>query len=191
MKKLVFLHGAGSDKNAYNDLMLQIAKQFDAELISFNAPFPHPSKPNKFVWFNKFEQNGRRDAVVNDYNQSLEHIKGKLLELGLNLEDIILVGHSQGGGMAVHIGLEMKLNRVISVSGDLPYNIEYEKKVNIISSMRLITFIIMILSFILKHYYYQPMTLESLAKRLSVSSSLISHTFKKQMGISVMMYKLN
>ena len=44
---------------------------------------------------------------------------------------------------------------------------------------------------ILKHYYYQPMTLESLAKRLSVSASLISHTFKKQMGISVMAYKLN
>ena len=81
-KELVFLHGAGSDKNAYNDLMLQIAKQFDAGLISFNAPLPHSSKPNKFVWFNKFEQNGRRDAVVNDYNQSLEYIKGKLLELG-------------------------------------------------------------------------------------------------------------
>ena len=130
MKKLVFLHGAGSDKNAYNDLMLQIAKQFDAELISFNAPLPHPSKPNKFVWFNKFEQDGRRDAVVNDYNQSLEYIKAKILELGSNLEDVILIGHSQGGGMAVHIGLEMKLNRVISISGDLPYNIEYEKKVD-------------------------------------------------------------
>jgi len=130
MKKLVFLHGAGSDKNAYNDLMLQIAKQFDAELISFNAPLPHPSKPNKFVWFNKFEQDGRRDAVVNDYNQSLEYIKAKILELGSNLEDVILIGHSQGGGMAVSVGLEMKLNRVISVSGDLPYNIEYEKKVD-------------------------------------------------------------
>ena len=55
-------------------------------------------------------------------------IKSKLLELGSNLEDAILVGHSQGGGIAVHIGLEMKLNRVISVSGDLPYNIKYENK---------------------------------------------------------------
>ena len=49
MKKLLFLHGAGSDKDAYKDLILQIAKQFNAELISFNTPLPHPSKPNKFV----------------------------------------------------------------------------------------------------------------------------------------------
>jgi len=33
----------------------------------------------------------------------------------------------------------------------------YEKKVNIISSTRLIIFIIMLLSFILKHYYYETL----------------------------------
>ena len=128
MKKLVFLHGAGSDKNAYNDLVEQIAKRFDAKAISFNAPFPHPTKTNKFVWFNKFEQDGRRDAVIEDYYKSLEYIKEKLQEMSSNLDDIILFGHSQGGGIAVHIGMEMELNKVISVSGDLPYNIEYKKK---------------------------------------------------------------
>ena len=34
-------------------------------------------------------------------------------------------------------------------------NNKYEKKVNLIASIRLITFIIMLLSYILKHYYYQ------------------------------------
>ena len=34
-------------------------------------------------------------------------------------------------------------------------NDKYEKKVNLIASTRLITFIIMLLSYILKHYYYQ------------------------------------
>ena len=29
--------------------------------------------------------------------------------------------------MAVHIGLEMELSSVISISGDLPYNISYKK----------------------------------------------------------------
>lgn len=67
MKKLVFLHGTGADKFAYNDLMSTIAQEFNAELISFNAPFPHPIKENKFVWFNKVEQNGRRDAVEYEY----------------------------------------------------------------------------------------------------------------------------
>ena len=130
MKKLVFLHGAGSDKNAYGELMKQVAKQFDAELFSFNAPYPHPLKSGKFMWFNKFEQNNRRDAVIKDYYHSLEYIKNKILALGESLDNIILAGHSQGGGMAVHVGLELKLNKVISISGDLPYNIEYEKKEN-------------------------------------------------------------
>ena len=130
MKKLVFLHGSGSDKNAYGELMKQVAKQFDAELFSFNAPYPHPSKSGKFMWFNKFEQNNRRDAVIKDYYHSLEYIKNKILALGESFDNIILAGHSQGGGMAVHVGLELKLNKVISISGDLPYNIEYEKKEN-------------------------------------------------------------
>ncbi len=128
MKKLVFLHGSGADKLAYNDLMGIIAQKVNAELISFNAPFPHPSKEKRFVWFNKVEQNGRRDAVLEEYFYSLEYIKDKLKELSCDLNDIILIGHSQGGGIAVHTGVELNLNSVISICGDLPYNINYDCK---------------------------------------------------------------
>ena len=127
MKKLVFLHGSGSDKNAYNELMLAIAQSFDADLISFNAPFGHSDKPNKYKWFNKFENNGRRDAVAEEYARSLQYIKEQLNNLHTEHENIILIGHSQGGGMAVHIGLEMELSTVISINGDLPYNLSYKK----------------------------------------------------------------
>ena len=127
-KKLVFLHGAGSDCNAYHGLMIKIAHFIGAELVSFNAPFFHPFKENKFVWFNKFVQNGRRDAVYEDYIFSIQYIKNRLYELDTNLRDIILIGHSQGGGMAVHVGLELNLCSVISISADLPYNIVYENK---------------------------------------------------------------
>lgn len=130
MKKLVFLHGSGSDKNAYSDLMYKIARFFNANLITFNAPFKHPDKPNKYKWFNKFEYNGRRDAIVEEYMYSLEYIKGQLKNLDTNTKNIILIGHSQGGGMGVHIGLEMELSSVISISGDLPYNISYKKLTN-------------------------------------------------------------
>ncbi len=128
MKKLIFLHGAGADKTSYSKLMNEIAQFFGAELISFNAPFPHPTKENKFVWFNKVAQNGRRDAVTADYLASMQYIKAKLQEISSDTKDIILVGHSQGGGMAVHIGLELNLRSVISISADLPYNISYENK---------------------------------------------------------------
>ena len=125
MKKLVFLHGSGADKNAYNDLMQMIAKHFDVELISFNAPFLRENKSNRYAWFNKFENNGRRDAILSEYNHSLEFIKQQLNALKTNPENIILIGHSQGGGMAIHIGLETELAMVLSINGDLPYNISY------------------------------------------------------------------
>lgn len=126
MKKLVFLHGSGANQFTYNDLMSAVAQKVNATLISFNAPFPHLTKENRFVWFNKVEQNGRRDAVLEEYFYSLEYIKDKLKELSCDLNDIILIGHSQGGGIAVHVGLELNLNSVISICGDLPYNINYD-----------------------------------------------------------------
>lgn len=128
MKNLVFLHGSGADCEAYHNLMLKIAQIFEAELFTFNAPLPHPDKQNKFVWFNKVQKDDRRDAVEKDYWASIEYIKRKLEDLDLNLADTIFIGHSQGGGMAVHIGLELNLKAAISICGDLPYNITYINK---------------------------------------------------------------
>lgn len=130
VKKLVFLHGSGSDKNAYSDFMRVLASDYHANLISFNAPFEYPGKPGKYTWFHKFENGARRDAVVEEYTYSLQYIKDQLDSLCENPRDIILIGHSQGGGMAVHVGLEMELSGVISINGDLPYNISYENLTN-------------------------------------------------------------
>ena len=130
MKKLVFLHGSGSDKNAYHDLMQTVAHHYNTDLTVFNAPFKHPDKSGKYKWFNKFEKAGRRDAVIEEYAYSLQYIKDQLTNLHTDTKDIILIGHSQGGGMAVHIGLEVELSAVISINGDLPYNIPYNKKTN-------------------------------------------------------------
>lgn len=130
MKKLVFLHGAGADCYAYHNVMREIAQYLNAELITFNAPFQHPFKQNKFIWFSKFEQYGRRDAVCEEYFTSVKYIRNELQKLNTDMSDIILIGHSQGGGMAAHIGLEMKLGAVISICADLPYNIVYENKSN-------------------------------------------------------------
>ena len=110
--------------------MCEIAKYFNADLICFNAPFEYPQKESSYQWFNKFEHNERRDAVVKEYLQSLQYIKDQINNLHTNPKDIILLGHSQGGGMAVHIGLEMELSGVISISGDLPYNLQYKKITN-------------------------------------------------------------
>ena len=127
MKKLVFLHGSGADKKAYHDLMCRLARLYNADLVSFNAPFDRTDKPGKFTWFNKVEENLQRVAVTKEYMYSLKYIKEQLKNLQTPLKDIILLGHSQGGGMAVHVGLEMELAGVISINGDLPYNIAYNR----------------------------------------------------------------
>lgn len=123
---LVFLHGKGSDKNAYSEQLKNLAEHLSVEFVSFNAPFSHQNKKGKFLWFNKFEQNSRRDAIKEEYAYALNYIEQKLQELNCPLSDIVLIGHSQGGGMAVNIGLRLNLKCVFSICGDLPYNLVYK-----------------------------------------------------------------
>ena len=125
---LVFLHGKGADFTAYHEQMKKLAVSLSADYISFNAPFKHQNKPNKFLWFNKVEQNNRKDAIKEEYLSSLNNIKEKLQQIPHPLSDIVLIGHSQGGGMAIAAGLELNLKCVFSLCGDLPYNIEYKNK---------------------------------------------------------------
>lgn len=128
MTTLVFLHGAGDDRHAYGWPLNEVAEAFDARLKNFNAPFAHETKAYKYKWFNKFDNNGRRDAVIEDYEYAYNYVKEQLEKLDEKLSNIILIGHSQGGGLAVHLGLELKLKGVISINGDLPYNLSYQKK---------------------------------------------------------------
>lgn len=123
---LVFLHGKGSDKNAYSKQLKDLAERLSVDLVSFNAPFSHQNKKDKFLWFNKFEQNNRRDAIKEEYEYALKYIEQKLKELPCPLSDIVLIGHSQGGGMAVNIGLHLNLKCAFSICGDLPYNLVYK-----------------------------------------------------------------
>ena len=122
---LVFLHGKGADATSYSAQMKRLADNLSAVYISFDAPFKHPTKAGKFVWFNKIEQNNRKDAVKDEYLFSLQYIEEKLQQLNYLMSDIVLIGHSQGGGMAVNVGLELNLKAVFSICGDMPYNLEY------------------------------------------------------------------
>lgn len=122
---LVFLYGKGADRTSYSAQMKRLADNLSAVYISFDAPFKHPTKAGKFVWFNKIEQNNRKDAVKEEYLFYLHYIKEKLQQLNCPLSDIVLIGHSQGGGMAVNVGLELNLKAVFSICGDMPYNLEY------------------------------------------------------------------
>lgn len=125
---LVFLHGKGSNHSAYEKQLEELAKNLSAEYVSFDAPLNYESLSNRFTWFNKIEANGRKRAVKEEHEYSLAYIKERLEQLGCLLSDVVLIGHSQGGGMAVCTGLELGLKAVFSICGDLPYNIKYINK---------------------------------------------------------------
>lgn len=125
MKKLVFLHGKGENKNSYTDCMTNVAKYCGYELVCFEAPIAYEKRPGTYQWFKKFENDGRCDAIISDYEYSLRYIKDKILALNCDTKDIVLVGHSQGGGMAVHVGLKMNVAGVVAICADIPYNISH------------------------------------------------------------------
>lgn len=72
---LVFLHGKGYDESAYKAQLQSLSRSLSADYISFNAPFEHPKKPNKFLWFNKIEKNGHREVVKGEYLHSFDLYK--------------------------------------------------------------------------------------------------------------------
>lgn len=123
---LIFLHGKGNDKSAYYEQFSQLAENLGAEFLSFNAPFPHPVKKDKFVWFNKLERDNHQEALEQEYLFSINYIKEELQELSYPLSEIVLVGHSQGGCMAVSVALELDIKCAVSICGDLPYNLTYQ-----------------------------------------------------------------
>ena len=72
--------------------------------------------------------------------------------------------------------------------------IKYEKKVNILASARLIIFMIMILSFVLKYYYYKVLftaifiiSLITFIFEIGIISRYITHydTFKAKVSIFI------
>lgn len=134
-KIMFFLSGKGKNLEEYEGLPSEIARQFGAELMPIHAPYPHP-KPEKAAqgrrtWFNKItnKKENREDADIEEYMDSLHYIEDRIsqyLQAGVNPKDIILLGHSMGAGMAVHVGLEMRLGSVIAVAPDMPYNLQYQ-----------------------------------------------------------------
>lgn len=129
MKKkniLVFLHAKDAEKNDKRDLIEQLAAKFDAEILALNAPLPYK---NGYQWWRRENTEDGRKMIPEDFNQSVEFIVSEVNQaLGCNecgWERIILCGHSQGGMMAVHLGLTMHPGKVISLCGDFPDYLNY------------------------------------------------------------------
>lgn len=114
---IVCLHGSGSKPQT----LVSLARSLDLPDYHYlfpEAPYPDPTVPGGKMWYDLKSQNSKGLAqshqLLTDWLKSLEKITG------IPLASTILSGFSQGGAMALDVGLTLPLAGLVSLSGYLP-----------------------------------------------------------------------
>jgi phospholipase/carboxylesterase len=120
----VGLHGWGANAKDLATLA-EYMDLSDYELVFADAPLPHPQAVGGRMWYDfplgyQFEPTlGDRDDLI----QSRQQLEAWLLSLaehtGIPLSRTFLAGFSQGGAMALDVGLQLPLAGLLILSGYL------------------------------------------------------------------------
>jgi phospholipase/carboxylesterase len=114
---IVCLHGSGSKAQALVSMASALHLP-DYEFLFPNAPYPDPSVLGGKMWYDLKSQDHKGLA------QSRQRLANWLKSLaditGIPLESTILSGFSQGGAMALDVGLTLPLAGLVSIGGYLP-----------------------------------------------------------------------
>ena len=114
--QVVFLHGWGANARDPMSWVSSLGLPY-CHFWFPEAPFPHPQVPGGRAWFDLEKWQG--------LERSIDLLQGWLLNLEklseIPLSQTVLAGFSQGGAMALRVGLELEptLAGVISLSGFL------------------------------------------------------------------------
>ncbi|MEL4894300.1 alpha/beta hydrolase [Crocosphaera sp. Alani8] len=115
---LVMLHGWGANAEDLAPLSSVLTLP-DYQLLFPNAPFSHPEVPGGLAWYAL--ETGKYEGI----EESCQLLKNWLLSLekdtGIPLSRTILSGFSQGGAMALDIGINLPLRGICSLSGYLQF----------------------------------------------------------------------
>ncbi|BAU65369.1 phospholipase/Carboxylesterase [Stanieria sp. NIES-3757] len=116
---LVMLHGWGANLQDLAPLA-QMLNLPGFEYIFPNAPFPHPQVPGGRAWYaletSEYDGLAESRTILFEWLQSLE------ASTGIPPEKTILAGFSQGGAMALDLGLSLPFAALCSLSGYLHYH---------------------------------------------------------------------
>lgn len=114
---IVCLHGSGSRARALASL--GHALNLPDYLFLFpDAPYPDPSVPGGKMWYDL--KSSDRQGLTQSRQQLTNWLKSLSDKTGIPLESTILSGFSQGGAMALDVGLTLPLAGLVSLSGYLP-----------------------------------------------------------------------
>jgi phospholipase/carboxylesterase len=112
---IVLLHGWGA--NAAD--LAPLVKFWELPGVEFylpNAPWPHPQGAGGRMWYDLFQD---QQGLPESREALISWLKNLASSSGLGLERMVLAGFSQGGAMALDVGLSLPLAGVISWSGYL------------------------------------------------------------------------
>lgn len=131
---VILLHGLGSNGDDLLNLAPILAQNLpNTAFLSPNAPLPTPFSAMGFQWFEYWDRTlGQiNDGIHNAAPLLIDYIHAAEDRFGVPLENIVLLGFSQGCMMSLHIGLrEIEgLGGVIGFSGVLmaPETLAFEK----------------------------------------------------------------
>jgi len=117
---IVCLHGSGSKGQALAS-MASALRLPDFQFLFPNAPYPDPSVFGGKMWYDLKSQDHK--GLPQSRQRLTNWLKSLSNTTGIPLESTILSGFSQGGAMALDVGITLPLAGVVSLGGYLPTTI--------------------------------------------------------------------
>lgn len=127
---IIWLHGLGADGHDFEAIVpdLKLRKQANIHFIFPNAPVQLVTINNNMAmrsWYDILDLSSEHRVDIDDIYQSaalITELVKQEIDAGINSENILLAGFSQGGVLALHIGLSVpaKLAGIVALSTYLP-----------------------------------------------------------------------
>jgi phospholipase/carboxylesterase len=128
---VIWLHGLGADGHDFESIVpsLQLKAEVNIHFVFPNAPIKSVTINNHMkmrAWFDIFAMSLEKHTVdAAGIYQSADLVQAliqKELDKGITAENIMLAGFSQGGAIALHVGLRypQKLAGILALSTYLP-----------------------------------------------------------------------
>ena len=93
-----------------------LAKKYNAEILAFNSILPYKEA---YTWFEKVDGEIVSDSFVKSFDYAKSKISHYVEENGIKPENIIIFGRSQGGFMAICLGIELGVGKVVAMAADI------------------------------------------------------------------------
>ncbi len=113
---VVMLHGWGANAKDLTSLVPSLNLP-DYKFFSVEAPFPHPQVPNGKMWYNLEVED--RQGLATSQRALTDWLQALPETTNIPFSRTCLLGFSQGGAMALDIGIRFPLAGIVSLSGYL------------------------------------------------------------------------